>query len=106
MIIHCHQNAHNPHTLSDIHLQLLGMLSNITLEKMYTLSIHAIFFSSVYNPPHEPQASSFCAFFPLFMMDMMVWVVLFAQTEKIPLQKDCFWSSYVVFCSQATEEYP
>jgi len=44
MIIHCHQNPHNPHTLSDIYLQLLGMLYDTTLEKMYTLSIHAIFF--------------------------------------------------------------
>jgi hypothetical protein len=45
------------------------VLCDTTPEKMYTLSFHAIFFffSSVYNPPHEPQASSlFCAFFRLY----------------------------------------
>jgi len=53
--------------------QLFGMLCDTTVDKVYTLSIHAIFFlaSSEYNPPHKPQASSlFCVLFSLFMMDM------------------------------------
>ena len=109
MIINCHRNHHNHHTWSDIHPQLFGMLCDTTLDKMYTLSIHAIFFSVI-----RIQSSTWttniiiilCLFFPSLWWIWMVWVVLLAQTEKIPLQKDCFWSAYVMFCSHATEAYP
>jgi hypothetical protein len=40
------------------------------------------------------------------MVDMDVWVVLLAQTVKIPFKKDCSWSSNVMFCSKATKAHP
>lgn len=76
----------------------------------WTLSNHVISFLSVIRIQSFTWTTSIiiilCPFFSLFMMDMDGTGCFVCPDRENTFAEGCFWSSYVVFCSQKTEVYP